>query len=122
MKSKFKSLSLSNGDVYRVSVLLVRVVTLFLLLINVFSVVWIMSHERFYLTNDNPVEVDNPLYNYPKEKAVPQYLRDMPSLPPYSSYGYDLPMIFQMMPFFSFMFLLGSALFNDRKFNKGVLF
>lgn len=120
-EKKFKDVNFLGYD-YRVNVLLVRLITIFLLVLNVFSVVFVLSNERFYVSNPNPYEVLNPLYEYPKEKIVPDYVRGMEFLPPYSEYGYKLPMFFQMMPFFSFMVLLIGVLFNDRKYNKGVLF
>lgn len=120
-EKKFKAVNFLGYD-YRINVLLVRVITIFLLVLNVLSVVFVLSNERFYVSNPNPYDVPNPLYDYPKEKIVPEYVRSMEFLPPNSSYGYKMPMFFQMMPFLSFMVLIGGALFNDRKYNKGVLF
>lgn len=103
---------------YRVNVLLVRLVVVALLIFNVWGVVFVLSHDRFYIVNDSYDVVENPFYltNYP---AIPDYISDMEFLPPFFEAGFKSPDFVGDIPVYSFMILFLAGVFNHFKFNKG---
>ena len=102
---------------YRVNVLLVRLVVVALLILNVWGVVFVLSHDRFYITNDSYNAVENPFYltNFP---AIPDYISAKEFLPPFFEAGFKSPPFVADIPIYSFIILFLAGVFNHFKFNK----
>lgn len=102
---------------YRVSKVLVWLLTGLLLLYLFLVLLSVLSHDRFYLLNDNPGSVENPFY-LSDNVNIPSYLSNMEYLPPGFEVGYNHGSLVASANVYSLLLLLFGLLINHLLFNR----
>lgn len=114
-----------NG--YRVSTRLTQIFSLLVVTYMVFAMITILSNDRYYVVNDNSGDAPNPFY-LSQGKHIPQYLKEMETLPPGFEAGHNHSGFIANAQIFALIILgLGAGvnhlLYNNKKqraFYEGV--
>lgn len=102
---------------YRVSMWLVRIVSLLIIAYMLVVMVVFARNDCFYLANDNDFSVNNPLYGS-EMACLTGGISSLEYLPPGFEAGFDAPFFVSDAPFVA-LFLLGLAgVLNHYLFNR----
>jgi len=109
---------------YKVHRGFVKVVCLFLVAYLLFSFVWALTHDRYYLHCPGPDSCDNPLYGAVCKGRcpIPEGLFLWETLPPGFVAGYDVPWYFEDAPSLAVLLLFASLFLHHHLYNKGFSF
>lgn len=112
-----KEFSYIFGGEYRINKRIIKIFTFLLMFYLVFCFFQIVTHERYYIINDNPVSIENPVY-LSDNGYFPVMLRQMEFLPSGFEAGYNHAWYVASAPVIGLLILMLMFIINHFVYNK----